>query len=67
MTSPEDFFEYKLGNDRKIARWGKLVDYYYTLEKESDRVKVTDLGPTTEGHPFLLVSISSPGNLSRLD
>ena len=67
VTSPEDFFGYKLGSDRKIARWGKLVDYYYTLEKESDRVKVTDLGPTTEGHPFLLVTISSPDNLSRLD
>ena len=67
VTSPEDFFGYKLGSDRKLARWGKIVEYYYLLEKESDRVKVTDLGPTTEGHPFLLVPISSPGNLSRLD
>ena len=67
VTSPEDFFGYKLGSDRKLARWDKIVEYYYLLEKESDRVKVTDLGPTTEGHPFLLVTISSPGNLSRLD
>jgi hypothetical protein len=67
MTSPEDFFGYKLGSDRKIARWDKIVDYYYLLEEESNRVKVTDMGPTTEGHPFLLVTISSPSNLSRLD
>ena len=26
-----------------------------------------DMGPSTEGNPFLLVILSSPGNLSKLD
>ncbi|HBK86171.1 MAG TPA: hypothetical protein DDZ53_09105, partial [Firmicutes bacterium] len=67
ITSPEAFFGHQLGADRKIARWDKIVDYYYLLAKESDRIQVIDLGPSTEGHPFLLTIISSPTNLANLE
>jgi hypothetical protein len=67
ITSPEEFFGYKLGSDGQMARWDKIIDYFYLLEKESGRLKVTDMGPSTEGHPFLLVIISSPENLASLD
>ena len=36
VTSPEKFFGFRLGSDRKIARWDKIVEYYGLLEKESD-------------------------------
>jgi hypothetical protein len=65
--SPEEFFGFSLGQDRKIASWDKLVDYYRRLGRESDKIKVVDMGPTTLGKPFLLVIISAPGNLARLD
>ena len=39
ITSPESFFGHQLGADRKIARWDKVVDYYYLLAKESDRMQ----------------------------
>lgn len=67
ITSPESFFGHQLGADRKIARWDKIVDYYHLLAKESDRIQVIDLGPSTEGHPFLLTIISSPSNLANLE
>ncbi|HHY18078.1 MAG TPA: peptidase M14 family protein [Firmicutes bacterium] len=67
VTSPDEFFSFRPGTDRKIARWDKIVDYFYTIESESDRLKVVDMGKTTEGNPFLLVIISAPGNLARLD
>jgi len=68
VTSPEQFFGFQLGADRKIAHWDKMVDYYKLLEKESGgRLKAINMGPTTMGHPFLLVVISSPSNLSRLE
>jgi hypothetical protein len=67
VTPPRDFFGFELGADRKIARWDRIVEYFGLLEKESDRVKVVDMGPTTEGRPFLLVIISAPANLSSLD
>ncbi|MFH2109906.1 MAG: M14 family metallopeptidase [Candidatus Bathyarchaeota archaeon] len=67
VTSPESFFGFKLGSDRNIARWDRIVEYFNLLGRESDRIKVVDVGPCTEGAPFLLVVISSPENLSRLE
>lgn len=67
ITSPEEFFGFKLGSDKKIARWDKIVEYYQLLEKESDKIKVVDMGPSTEGHPFLVIFITSPENLVNLD
>jgi len=67
VTSPEKFFGFQLGADRKIARWDKIVEYYKLLEKQSSKLKVIDMGPSTEGNPFLLVIISSPANLTKLD
>jgi hypothetical protein len=66
ITSPEDFFGFQLGSDRNMARWDKIVDYYYLLEKESDKLKVINMGPSTEGNPFLVVIVSSADNLANL-
>ena len=67
ITSPEDFFGFQMGADRKLARWDKIVEYFYQLEQESDRLKVMNMGPSSEGHPFLLLLITSPDNLADLD
>ncbi len=68
VTSPDDFFGFKLGSDRKMARWDKLVDYYRLLEREGGgKLKCIEMGPTTMGNPFLLVIISSPANLANLE
>lgn len=67
ITSPEEFFGFRMGSDRKIARWDKIVEYFQQLETESDRVKVVDMGKSTEGNPFLLVIISSAANLKNLE
>lgn len=67
ITSPETYFGFQMGADRQLARWDKIVDYFHLLEKQSDRLKVINMGPSTEGHPFLLVIISSPANLANLD
>jgi hypothetical protein len=66
VTTPEEFFGFQLGSDRKMARWDKIVEYYYLIEKESDKLKVIDMGPSTEGNPFLVVIISSADNLDNL-
>ncbi|MDP2998084.1 MAG: M14 family metallopeptidase [Bryobacterales bacterium] len=68
VTTPEKFFGFQLGADRKIAGWGKMVDYYQLLEKQGGgKLKVVNMGPSTQGNPFLLVIISSPKNLANLD
>jgi len=67
VTPPDEFFGFQLGADRKIARWDTIVEYFEVLALESDRITVTDMGPTTNGNPFLLVVVSSEGNLARLE
>ena len=67
ITAPDEFFGHQLGADRILARWDRIVEYFELLEDESDRIQVTNMGPSTEGHPFLLVTISSPENLANLD
>jgi Zinc carboxypeptidase len=67
IISPEKYFGFRMGEDRKLARWDKLVEYYKLLERQSSRIKVVDMGPTTMGNPFLVLFISSPANLARLE
>ena len=67
ITSPEEFFGFQLGSDRKVARWDKIVEYYTLLEKQSGKLKVINMGPSTMGNPFLVIIISSPENLANLD
>ena len=67
VTSPEEFFGFQMGSDRKMARWDKIVEYYTLLEQESSDIKVINMGPSTMGHPFLLVIISSADNLANLE
>lgn len=67
LPSPEQFFGFRMGSDGQIARWDKIVEYFYALEKGSQKIKVINMGPTTEGHPFLLVIITSAENMSDLE
>ena len=67
IPTPESFFGFEMGADRKLARWDKLVEYYNLLGERSPRLEVVNMGPTTMGHPFLALYLSSPENLARLD
>jgi len=65
--TPESFFGVEMGADRVLHPWSRMVAYYRELERTSDRIKVVELGQSTEGRPFLALFISSPENLARLD
>jgi hypothetical protein len=67
VLSPEEFFGFPMGSDRHLARWDQIVEYFTRLTAQSEAIRVVNVGPTTEGHPFLLVIISSPTNLRHLD
>jgi hypothetical protein len=67
LTSPEKFFGFQMGADRKLANWDKLHEYYQLLAKSSNRVKLVELGKSSEGRPFIALFISSPANLARLE
>jgi len=68
ITTPEKFFGFPLGADKRMARWDKIVEYYSVLEKQSGgRMKVINMGPTSMGNPFLMVIMTSPANFARLE
>src|SRR5262245_33151770 len=68
ITPPEKFFGFPLGADKKMARWDKIVEYYGVLEKQSGgRLKMINMGPTSEGNPFLQVFITSAANMAKLE
>ena len=67
ITSPEEFFGFKMGDDKKLARWEKIVEYFALIDSQSDRIKVVELGKSTEGNPFTLAYVSSAENLAKLD
>ena len=67
IISPKEFFGFTPGDDYELAHWTKIVEYFNYLNEACDRVLVENMGPTTEGHPFLKVTFSSPENLANLD
>jgi hypothetical protein len=67
MPSPEQFFGFQMGADRKLADWNKLYEYYQLLAKSSNKIRLVELGKTSEGRPYIALFISSPANLAKLD
>ncbi|MEN3328732.1 MAG: hypothetical protein V7638_3539 [Acidobacteriota bacterium] len=67
IPTPAEVLGFVPGEDRKLASWDQLVDYFQKLDAASDRVVFETLGNTTMGKPFVMATISSPANLARLE
>ena len=67
IPAPADVLGFTPGDDRKLASWAKVVEYFQKLAAASNRVKFEDIGKTTMGAPFVYATISAPENLRRLD
>jgi hypothetical protein len=67
VPRPESVLGFEPGADRKLPDWAQIVEYFRRLDASTDRVRVDEVGATTEGRPFLLVTISSEANLGRLE
>src|SRR5437588_9469492 len=66
IPAPEDVLGFRPGDDRKLASWAKVVEYFQKLAAASDRVKFEEIGKSTMGAPFVYATISAPRNLKRL-
>jgi len=67
QPSPEKSFGFAVGADRQLADYTQIRTYLDTLARESRRLKVFDIGPTTLGKPMVMAAISSEANLAKLD
>src|SRR5215510_13480699 len=67
LQTPEQFLGFRVGEDRKLARWDKIVGYLKLVDAASDRVKLRELGKTTLNNPFIALEISSSDTIKNLD
>jgi hypothetical protein len=67
IPAPRDVLGFTPGDDRKLASWAQVVDYFKKLDAASDRVQFQEIGKTTMGAPFVYATISAPENLRSLE
>ena len=54
-------------DDKTVADWKQIVDYFGKLDKASDKVLVREIGKSTLGKPLIVAFISSPSNIKNLE
>ncbi len=67
VPEPAAVFGFTPGDDGKLIDYTQLVDYLEQAAAGSPRVEVREFGASTLGRPMVVVLISSPDNLGRLD
>ena len=55
------------GDDRTIAGWSQITDYFERLDRASDRVTVQRLGQSTLKRPLIVAFISARENILALE
>ncbi|MBA2621915.1 MAG: peptidase M14, partial [Acidobacteria bacterium] len=67
VPSPQAVLGFRPTDDKTIADWTQIVDYFQKLAAKSNRVKVEEIGRTTLGKPLIVAFISAPENIKHLD
>src|ERR1041384_7443005 len=67
IPSPRAVLGFNPGDDRTIADWKQISDYFARLDRASDRVEVRDIGTSTLGRTMVAAFISAPENIRSLE
>ncbi|MFE9863940.1 M14 family zinc carboxypeptidase [Streptomyces sp. NPDC005506] len=67
IPTPAEYFGTAIGTEGFLAQWDKMVPYFQLIGARSDRMHFEEIGKTTRGYPYVLLTISSPKNLANLD
>ncbi len=67
VTSPVQEWKHQIGDDYFLVNYQQMAAYWRKLERESPRVRVVEIGRTSEDRPHLMAIITSPANHKRLD
>src|ERR1041385_8025859 len=67
IPSPRAVLGFNPGDDRTIADWKQISDYFARLDLASDRVEVRNIGTTTLGRTMIAAFISAPENIRSLE
>jgi hypothetical protein len=67
VPSPKSVLGFNPGDDRTVADWKQITDYFARLDTASDRVLVQKIGQTTLGRTMIAAFISAPENIRSLE
>ena len=67
LTSPKATWGHDIGDDHFLVNYQQLADYWSTLARQSPRLRVVEIGKTSENRPMLMGIITSPANHKKLD
>ena len=67
LTTPQAEWGHNLGDDRFLVNYQQLTAYWKKLASESPRLRLVDIGKTSEGRTMLMAIITSPANHQKLD
>jgi len=67
ILSPEAHFGFVMGADRQLAGAEAIERYFELIAAHSDRVRIVDIGPTTEGRRTIAAIVSAPDNIRNLE
>ena len=65
IPSPQDYLGYGIGEHH--TRHDRIVGYLELLASKSDRASLHDYGKTHEGRRLVILKISNPDNMGRLE
>ncbi len=67
VPTPKSVLGFHPTDDKTIADWSQITDYFARLDKQSDKVLVKEIGKTTLGKPMIVAFISSASNIKNLE
>jgi hypothetical protein len=67
VPTPESVFGHRVGADYKLIDYAQSIGYFRRLAATSDKIRLLEVGKSSNGMPWTMAIISSPANLAKLD
>ncbi len=66
LVEPGRFLGFPIGADGRLARYDAIKDYFNRIAAASERVRLENIGTTTEGEEMIMAVVAAPEVLSDL-
>src|SRR5688572_12666669 len=66
VPTPQEHLGFEVGADRQLADWGQIVGYFAKLAAAPE-VELDTLGPSTQGRPLIVATITSAENMRKIE
>ena len=67
VPTPRSVLGFQPTDDKTIADWSQITEYFARLDAKSDKVLVREIGKSTLGKPLIVAFISSAENIKNLE